>query len=102
MSAKEFSDSVLSCYLPCMVADRGFLELTTAPTIAGVSATRYFLTVFLLIPKFLAIPGVDTPSSLARCIAYDGVVDVGGAYLFPVKSLVLIANARKSAESILL
>ena len=52
------------------VAGRDPLDLTTAPTISGLSATRYFLTMFLLIPKLLAIPRADTPSSLARWIAF--------------------------------
>ena len=44
-----------------IVAGRDLLELTAAPTISGVSAAKYFLTVFLLIPRFLAIPQEDTP-----------------------------------------
>ena len=44
-----------------IVAGGDLLELTAAPTISGVSAAKYFLTVFLLIPRFLAIPQEDTP-----------------------------------------
>ena len=36
------------------MAGRHALDLTTALTISGLSAARYFLTVFLLIPRFLA------------------------------------------------
>ena len=44
-----------------ILADRDLLGVATAPIISGLSAARYFLTVFLLIPRFLAIARLDTP-----------------------------------------
>ena len=48
-----------------LAADDNEPDATRAPTFSGFSGSRYFLTVFLLMPSSLAMPRVDTPLSLA-------------------------------------
>ena len=52
------------------VSVSGQQGLSAVPTFSGLSALRYFLTEFLLIPKSLAIPRMDIPLLLALWIAF--------------------------------
>ena len=53
-----------------MVSGGGGADLTTVPSMSGLVAARYLLTVFLLKPNSLAVPRTDTPLFLASWTAF--------------------------------
>ena len=53
-----------------MVTDGDGVGLATVPTKSGTSAARYLLTVFLEMPRSLAMPRTDTPLLLASWTAF--------------------------------